>query len=174
MSKNGSRILTSRSCWIVVVVVFMGICIIPISAYILLYRNRIQPPEWPIYSIEDVQKVCEWFDIDSNDEFCASPNNNDPYALDAMLQRRFPVGVATYDEVMKSVHVLSENPTHAELSQMEDFPVGYCTKPPSQRGEIYQCLVIQSPDYSIGPVFFHFDTSSNTIVTQGISRPSYS
>lgn len=173
MSKTGKHKLISRSCWYVMLVVFMGVCVLPTSAYILLYRNRIQPPEWPIYSVDDVQKVCEWFDIVSNDVFCASPNNNDPYAFDAMLRSRFPIGVATYDEVMKPVHILLEKPSNAELSQMEDFPIGNCP-PSNQRGETYQCLVFLASDYSIGPIVFHFDTSSNTLVTEGISRPSSS
>lgn len=60
------------------------------------------PADYPpaTYAVADVASVCALFEVDTSDPFCTSPANNDPFDLEAMLERRFPPGITTWDQLI--------------------------------------------------------------------------
>lgn len=66
------------------------------------------PADYPpaTYAVADVASVCALFEVDTSDPFCASPANNDPFDLEAMLERRFPPGITTWAQLAPYLHTL--------------------------------------------------------------------
>ncbi len=85
--------------WAIFLIFFAILCI---GGMVIVWSSiESDPTDYPptTYAAADVASVCALFEVDTSDPFCASPDNNDPFDLEAMLERRFPPRITTWAQL---------------------------------------------------------------------------
>ena len=108
-----------------------------------IYRYLDSAPPPFAYNSEDVQAVCELFELDDTDAFCKDPENRGPRSLEFMLERKFPLDQADYSAIMPYLSSLPMQP-YGCFGSDEDRLMDVCPSPldcTSSKNPTYDCYV---------------------------------
>jgi hypothetical protein len=151
--------------------VTLGFCALAcLTGAIICCTTFYRPPKpLPVYSAFWVQQICADFEIDPSDEFCVNETLQNPDTFEAMLERNYPSGVTTYDDIMSRFDIIfARASTSYWRMQHHDLITVFC--PPDNQDSIYSCAFVFKEE--IGPLYVYFETPSNRVLRYGVQRPS--
>lgn len=140
--------------------------------YYLLFRSNSNATTF-YYTKEDVQEVCQIFELDQTDSFCFEDALQSTSTLETMLRGNFPIFETNHTTITHFTGPLVSRPSLCSF-QNEIYDVGFCPAPSD-------CSVRLEPNYytctflfpaSIGAVQIYFDRASGQVIHYGIPHPS--
>ena len=152
------------SCSLTMVLIGLSLCCgVLIKAYLDLFPSE----PLPLYESTEVERICQVFRIDSQDEFCANPSEQNADTVELVLQRYFPLETTFYDDIMSLVEVQFINPSYELLDKLGNSAVGFCPVE-QERGRSYSCTILFSPRVLLT---VQFDGATEKVERYGAQRP---
>lgn len=152
INPNFLALSTPVSCVIAILAILVVFCIAPFGVYIAFFAKQ-QP--LPLYESSWVEKICQIFKIEANDEFCVNHSQQNARTFEALLQRQFPIGATSRDKIMSLVEIRYTEPSYDILAELGNSVVGFCPVPKEISETIYSCSILFS--FPVNQLTIHFD-----------------
>lgn len=120
----------------------------------------------------NVSTICRALMLRLDDPFCSSPGNQTTGSLEALFHRNFPIGVATFEDL---IPFIAESDSYLqEMSSMHctdsEYWLSYCP-PPDQCIQDYSCYIYFGD--TIGRLEIEISYTDGTIIGYEMSPGAY-
>lgn len=151
---------------IILGLIFCRVCYLVVQRVLENYVNYL-----PEYALEDVNEVCQKLELDQTDEFCVDPRKQNATSFEAMLNRNFPVGVTTLDDLNPFLPFVAGRSWEECFERYADVVSNLCDPGKSCKNTDNMCSV--SLHGTISEVYIFFDRTTDQVTHYRVIRPGW-